>query len=272
MTAPTRAASSWLALREDADGRSRATDLVHRLRDLLPAAEPLVVHDLGCGTGSMGRWLAPQLPWPQHWVLHDRDADLLAEAATRPGMGPGGIPVSVHTSDSDVTRLTGDELSDAGLITASALLDMLTADELERLADSCVAAGCPALITLSVIGRVELTPADPLDGVINDAFNAHQRRDGGRGLLLGPDAAGAAVSAFRRRGSEVVVAPSPWRLAADDAALRVAWLDGWVGAACEQDPGLSAAADGYLLRRKASTLIGGLRVTVHHHDLLVVPR
>ena len=36
-----------------------------------------VIHDLGCGTGSMGRWLAPRLPGPQHWVLHDRDADLL---------------------------------------------------------------------------------------------------------------------------------------------------------------------------------------------------
>ena len=29
----------------------------------------------------MGRWLAPLLPGPQHWVLHDRDADLLAVAS-----------------------------------------------------------------------------------------------------------------------------------------------------------------------------------------------
>ena len=34
-------------------------------------AAPIVVHDLGSGTGSMMRWLAPLLPGPQTWVLHD---------------------------------------------------------------------------------------------------------------------------------------------------------------------------------------------------------
>ena len=48
------------------------------VRARLPGDRPLVVHDLGSGTGSMARWLAPRLPGPQHWVLHDRDADLLA--------------------------------------------------------------------------------------------------------------------------------------------------------------------------------------------------
>ena len=43
-----------------------------------PAAAIRVVHDLGSGTGGMPRWLAPLSPRPQHWVLHDRDADLLA--------------------------------------------------------------------------------------------------------------------------------------------------------------------------------------------------
>ena len=52
-----------------------------------PAARS-VIHDLGCGTGSMGRWLAPLLPGPQHWVVHDRDADLLeVAAADLPGPG-----------------------------------------------------------------------------------------------------------------------------------------------------------------------------------------
>ena len=46
-----------------------------------PAPRRCGVHDLGSGTGSMARWLAPRLPGPQHWVLHDRDAGLLARAA-----------------------------------------------------------------------------------------------------------------------------------------------------------------------------------------------
>ncbi len=77
-----RVSSGWLALREPADAAARATDLVEHVRRGLPATDRLVIHDLGCGTGAMGRWLAPLLPGPQHWVVHDRDADLLAVAAT----------------------------------------------------------------------------------------------------------------------------------------------------------------------------------------------
>ena len=273
MTAPVRASSSWLAVREAADARSRATDLVRDVADLLsPAADPVLVHDLGCGSGSMGRWLAPLLARPQHWVLHDRDADLLAEAAGRRDGGQVGAPITVQISHGDITDLSADDLSGAGLITASALLDMLTAGELERLADVCAAAGCPILITLSVIGRVELMPGDALDTAIQDAFNAHQRRDPGRGPLLGPDAVDAAAEAFGGRGCAVTVRPSHWQLGAADASLMVQWLGGWVGAADEQDPRLGAEAEPYLLRRRAMALNGGLRLTVHHQDLLAVPR
>ena len=59
----------------------------------------------------MGRWLAPLLPGPQHWVLHDRDADLLALAAADvPAPAADGGDVSVETRLSDITHLDGDEL------------------------------------------------------------------------------------------------------------------------------------------------------------------
>ena len=78
MTTPRiRVSREWLALREAADAAARAKDLVERLTRQLPATGPRVIHDLGCGTGAMARWLAPVLPGPQHWILHDLDADLL---------------------------------------------------------------------------------------------------------------------------------------------------------------------------------------------------
>ncbi len=270
VNAPARATSSWLALREDADGRARSIDLVRQLVTVLPLQEPLVVHDLGAGTGSMGRWLAPSLSWPQRWVLHDRDGDLLAEAARKPATGADGAPVAVQTQRDDIAALSG--LPGAGLITASALLDMLTPGELERITDICLAAHCPILITLTVTGGVELDPVDPLDEVIGEAFNAHQRRVAGSGRLLGPDAATAAAETLRRRGTDVIVRPSPWHLDAADAPLISQWLDGWVGAACEQDPRLSDDAEPYLRRRRAAASDGKLRVTVSHDDLLAVPR
>ena len=73
-----------------------------------------MIHDLGCGTGSMGRWLAPLLPGPQHWVLHDRDADLLeVAAADLPGPAADGAAVTVETRQSDITRLDPGDLAGA---------------------------------------------------------------------------------------------------------------------------------------------------------------
>lgn len=257
---PVRAGADWLALREGADAAARSTELVDELMSFLPEGE-LVVHDLGCGTGSMARWLAPRLPKPQRWVLHDRDAELLDRV---------DLPVpDVETRHDDITRLDPATLADADLITASALLDMMTADELERFVHLCAGAGCPVLITLSVLGRVELAPADPFDPEVMAAFNAHQRRNTAEGRLLGPDAVHAAVRAFTACGRDVVVRPSPWRLGPDQAELAVEWFTGWLTAAVEQRPDLEAVLDPYARRRLAAAADGSLSVTVHHEDLLV---
>ncbi|MGH8960908.1 MAG: class I SAM-dependent methyltransferase [Jatrophihabitantaceae bacterium] len=272
-TATVRVSPQWLWLREAADAAARAPELVERVRQRLPAGRRAIVHDLGCGTGSMGRWLAPQLSGTQHWILHDRDAELLAHAAADPpGVAFDGAGVSIETRQCDITRLDPGELTDASLITASALLDILTADELDRFVTTCAAAGCPVLVTASVIGRVELTPAEPLDEHIASAFNTHQRRTSGGRRLLGPDAVGAAVAAFTRHGADVLVRPGPWRLDAADADLVGEWFTGWVGAACAQRPELTVPAAPYARRRMAESGAGRLRVTVHHQDLLALPR
>jgi hypothetical protein len=225
-----------------------------------------VIHDLGGGSGAMGRWLAPRLPGPQHWVVHDRDADLLELAvAGAPGPASGGAGVRVEATRSDIAALTRGELAGASLVTASALLDLLTADELARVLGAC--GGCPMLFALTVVGRVTLTPEEPLDALIEAAFNAHQRR-GGR---LGPDALAAVAGELRGTGAEVLVQPSPWRLDAANADLAAEWLDGWLGAACEQEPSLAEGAGAYHDRRLAQAASGELEVTVHHADVLVLP-
>ena len=268
---PVRVTPGWLALRELADAAARAPDLVDLLRPHLPTGERTVVHDLGCGTGSMVRWLAPQLPGRQHWVMYDRDTELLGHAvADLPAAADGSI-VSAETRQRDITRLDREELSGASLITASALLDMFTTDELDRFIGTCAAAKCPVLLTISVIGRVEIAPADQLDEIVADAFNAHQRRSTGGRRLLGPNAVDAAVAAFARLGADVLVRPSPWLLGRDQAGLTAEWFTGWLDAACQQRPELVALTAAYARRRLAQATTGELGVTVHHHDLLALP-
>jgi hypothetical protein len=259
-----RVSSDWLDLREPADAAARSRELVRELRGRLPEHRPLVMHDLACGSGSMGRWLGPLLPGPQRWILHDRDPDLLALAQAL-------VPGPVEARHGDIIKLSSADFAGADLITASALLDLLTADELAALVATCAGAGCPVLFTLSVTGRVQLLPADPLDARVAASFDAHQRRLTSRGRLLGPDAVGAAVEAFRALGAEVVVKPSPWRLGAEESPLAAEWFDGWIGAACEQDSALAAEAELYRLRRRREAEAGYLAVTVGHADLLVLP-
>jgi len=269
----TRVSSEWLDLREPADAEARDRRLVEHLRRNLPASGLYVIHDLACGTGSFGRWLAPLLPGPQRWVLHDLDADLLETAAAKPPpQASDGSHVEVETRRSDVTRLQVEDLADATLVTASALLDLLTHEELRGLIDVLAEARCPALLSLSVIGRVELAPTDPLDARVATAFDAHQRRTTGRGRLLGPDAVAAAQAGFRRHGAEVLIRPTPWRLGAASSELASEWFAGWIAAACEQSAELASDAGSYARRRLEQARAGVLDVSVGHADLLALPR
>jgi hypothetical protein len=261
-----RVSPDWLLLREPADAAARSAELAERLGRQLATAGRLVIHDLGGGSGAMGRWLAPRLPGPQHWVVHDRDADLLKLAiAGAPGPAADETAVTVEARRSDITRLTRGEFDGASLVTASALLDLLTADALARMLVACAA--CPILLALTVVGRVTLTPEEPLDALMGAAFNAHQRR----GRKLGPYAVAAAACELRGTGAEVLVRPSPWRLDAAHADLAAEWFGGWVAAACEQEPALAGEAGAYRDRRLEQAAAGGLAVTIEHADLLVLP-
>ncbi|WP_067500323.1 class I SAM-dependent methyltransferase [Actinoplanes sp. TFC3] len=252
--------TDWLLLREPADAAARATELAG-LDDLARYDGRIVVRDLGCGTGSMMRWLAPLLPGPQHWILQDRDPALLSYAQQHVPEG-----VSAEIAELDVTALGDQHLAGVSLVTCSALLDLFTAEEVTALADLCVASRTPALFTLSVAGEVTLDPPHPLDEQVTAAFNDHQRRQSGQRWLLGPEAVGATAEAFAKAGVSVTTRPSPWHLGAQQAPLILQWLRGWVAAAAEQRPDLEL--DGYLAARSAAAGAGELTVTVGHQDLL----
>ena len=269
MTDVILVSAEWLTLRERTDARSRSRRLAEAAARLVDG--PLIVHDLGSGTGSMMRWLAPFLPGPQTWVLHDWNRDLLARAAASRGVDAEGAAVDVETSVEHVEHLCPEDLAGASLVTASALLDVLTREELDAVVEACVAAGASALFSLSVVGRVRLEPADPGDHVFQEAFNDHQRRLADGRQLLGPDAAATAAESFRRAGWSVRLADSPWRLGSADPALTAGWLEGWVAAAIEQRPALLEWGDEYILRRMRQLARDELRVVIHHADLLASP-
>lgn len=266
-TAAGTVTPEWLALREAADHAARSRDLVREVKGRGSPAG-LVIHDLGCGTGSMTRWLAPHMSGPQLWVLHDQDEQLLSRAIEGQFANDlDGHEVRVVTRPGDVAALRADDVAGADLVTTSALLDLLTAREVDSIARACVDGGCDVLFTLTVTGEVELSPRHQLDEAMRAAFNAHQRRSHHGRRLLGPDAVARTAEAFTRLGARVVIHPSPWRLGPQDVGLVVEWLTGWVGAACEQRPEFANLGQDYMRDRLADVAAGRLRVTVGHADL-----
>lgn len=271
MSAISTTTPSWLTLRAAADDASRSTALAARLARLLPSG-PILLHDLGAGTGGMARWIAPRLPGPQHWVLHDGDAAILDHVDLEDAADDAGRPLGVSVVVEDLAALPLTAFDGAAAVTASALLDVLTREEAARIADACIAAGIPALFSLSVTGVVLLDPPDALDAVIGRAFNEHQRRDADGRRLLGPDAVPVLARLFADAGRQVQTVWTPWRLGPAGRPLASAWLEGWVGAAVDQRPELAQDAEAYVARRRAQLAAGALRVTVSHQDLLAWPR
>jgi hypothetical protein len=262
---------SWLALREPEDARARSAELAAAAARLVEP--PLKVHDLGSGTGSMMRWLAPRLPGPQTWVLHDWNASLVQRA------GEDGIPddgdgrsVQVRTQVGELARLCGEDLTGASLVTASALLDVLSSEEVHALAAACIAVRAPVLLSLSVTGRTELYPGHPLDAPLQTAFNAHQRRSADGRRLLGPYAVAVVRGLFLEAGWHVRPAETLWRLGPHEPHLLAEWFEGWAGAALKQNPGLRPEAAAYLGLRRAQLSTRALAAVVRHRDLLAWPR
>lgn len=258
-------APDWLALREPADHAARSRTVLDRLVTWARGRGPLTVADLGAGTGSNLRYLGPELPNRQHWLLMDHDAALLY------GVRPSSRHVTLETEQRNLAR--ANELSQitADLLTGSALLDLVSEAWLCRLADRCAALGAAAAFALNYDGRIDWTPALPDDDSLRLSVNAHQRRDKGFGPALGPTAGDVAARVFQARGFRTALEPSPWVLTEDDSALQLALLEGWVAAAEEQQPLLLERRQQWAEQRRRLISSGESRLLVGHLDLLALP-
>jgi len=202
----------WLALREPYDHAARDPELPARFAASLGDAPTIV--DLGCGTGSNLRYLAPRLGREQSWICVDHDQLLLRAAidrirawATAPGWSlapaPGGIGVAapdfsirVRLCAHDLARGPPPDLPAGASVSASALLDLASAAWLDAFAGRCRQR--PLLLALSFDGRLEFSPADEDDEEVRRRFLRHQRTDKGFGPALGPDAVAFLADRLRK--------------------------------------------------------------------------
>jgi hypothetical protein len=293
--------AEWLRLREPADHAARSaaiTATITPLVDRAPHTRPLV--DLATGTGSNVRHLLPHLAGGQHWHLLDADARLLDalepemrawSQAHQASVDRDGTAIAIsHTGArhrliaQHCDLSAGDiELASARLVTASALLDLVSRQWLERLTDQCVRASAVALFALSYDGRISCAPQDDADEAVRLLVNQHQLGDKGFGAALGPAASAVAEACFQARGYATRRARSDWSLGTADAALQRALIDGWAAAARELAGSGSASArvdetaiddsaiERWRVRRQAHITSGASHIVVGPEDLAAWP-
>lgn len=253
----------------------------------------IAVLDLGCGTGSNVRFLMPHLGHGQRWRLVDNDPALLAALPGRladwctaegfrsapPARSGAALTVSGEGFSATLVPERVDLAAGVGalglartdVVTASALLDLCSAEWIDALVGDCVAARVAGLFTLDYDGGADWTPAHADDAVVRDLVNRHQARDKGFGRALGPAAGERVARRFEALGHDVASARSVWRLDGGARALHAAFVDGWAGAATEQDPASAARIDAWLTHRRAATASEATRCAVGHHDVLALP-
>jgi len=261
--------ADWLALREPHDARARNRDVLDAVAAAAAAGgNAIAVVDLACGTGATLRALAARLPARQDWRLVDNDLSLLARAAS----GAAARGVTVTRIPVDLTRDLEVALDGPiDLVTTSALLDLVSAEWLERLVIEVAARHLPLYAALSYDGRVTFAPTDPLDATVIAGVNRHQQTDKGFGAALGPAAAETAIARLQAANYAVVHGRSDWRLAPRDQDIQRDMLAGWAGAAREVGAVSLADAAAWLTRRRDLVAAGRSTIAVGHVDLFARP-
>lgn len=257
----------WLALREPADAAARSLSIIDEVARRLPPA-PLRIVDLGTGTGANVRFLSPRLPVSQSWRAVDNDPSVLAELSRRMSEFTTARPgCQIEPVRADLGRVDAQLLGGCDLVTASALLDLVSAAWIESLAERCLNSRAAVLFALTYNGRSRCDPAEPEDDLVRNLMNRHQRsNDKGFGVAAGPDATDCAERSFTAAGYRTLRASSDWTLPPWMQELQRRLIHGWADAASEVAPERAATIRDWLGRKLQHVDAGRSRVSVGHDD------
>lgn len=261
--------AEWLALREPYDAQARNPAVLDAAAASLAGCSSVTIADLACGAGSTMRALSPRLTGRQSWRLVDNDLGLLGRAATSAPSGVNVLPMPLDLNRDLEAALDG--LVD--MVTASALLDLVSGEWLGRLVVEIAARKIPLYTALTYDGRIEFDPPDAGDTAIVAAVNRHQRIDKGFGPALGPAAAMAAIVRLEAVGYSVMHGAADWTFGPDDREIQIEILSGWAAASREIRNRPLADADivGWLTRRRDAAAAGRSSIRVGHVDVFARP-
>lgn len=272
--------ADWLSLREPVDHSARNADVANAfVAWCATRGDEVSIVDMGCGTGSTVRALAPRLRnaaagLRQHWTLVDADDALLERARAAIGddgaLGDlGGLRVEFrrcNLSDMEAVAALLEE-TDCHAVTGSALIDLVSARWIDDLAAIARKRQIALYFALNYTGREIWEPAHRLDEKVLAAFSRDQRRDKGFGPALGGDSTAYFEHRMRDHDYHVTSGTSDWFLGVQDVTLMGELADG-IAAAAERGGALSRLeADTWLEARYRAT-----HAVIGHADAFACPR
>ena len=266
--------ADWLTLREEVDLRSRDSKLLEKAEEWLCdyGASELIVAALGAGTGSTIRAFAnsgSQKSESISWRLIDQDSELLENARNR-----HCDSYRIETFDLDLNNTAALPLQSVQLITASALLDLVSEEFIDAITRQLVNLNKQQPVgiytALSYSGMIEWTPSHSLDEEVQNSLNQDQKRDKGFGRALGPDASDYLEHRLTGAGFKVCRADSAWLLDAVDEKLVSEYIAG-IERVLKNDEALGLVfLKDWIKFRRLHVTAGTCRVG--HCDLLALPQ
>jgi len=266
-------------LREPVDRAARVSTLLPQI------ANCRHIVDLGAGTGANLRYLAPLIGGKQDWTLVEHDATLvnaipecLSEWADSVVNDRDELSIQGATFDCCVriaqidlsTQLNQLAIPAGTLVTASALMDLVSEHWLKQLVKRCAQAAAPVWFALMYDGRMQCDPEEPEDEIVRSLFNEHQRTNKGFGPALGPSAAEMTKELLAANGYQTSHTRSDWQLTPDMRDIQHTLVRGWYDAVREYTP-RARQLEVWFERRRAHIEAGVSTLIVGHTDVVASP-
>jgi SAM-dependent methyltransferase len=251
---------------------------------------PLLL-DLGAGTGSLFRFMAPIIGRSQNWIFADADASLLCLAldrtaewaerngfgvASRRGLGKMSLLLRTSTGDWQIETLITDlsrvphglPLDTVDAVVCSALLDLVSRGWMARL---FTALRVPFYAGLTVNGHDAWRPQHSGDSAVRIAFRRDQQRDKGLGLALGNNAGETALQLLRDLGFHTRMTTSDWRIPGSARAVTSRFAQMTASSARQSMPAQARKIGEWTNDRLKQAAKARLSIRIGHCDILGIP-
>ncbi len=277
----------WLAERYPFDVEARNKTIEQAAIDYLKKDQPVVIVDVGAGTGSNCLYFLDKLKQDQAWIFIEKDPRLapalikrLTEYATfhkyswslKDGVYEMLTPFKKVTFKviSD-TFFNIDQLIDlpkVDLVVANAVFDLLSKVQISSFLDHLTQNKIACLFTLHYTG-MKFIPEDPFDQAYIDLYDSHMMRPQSFGQGMGKMAAAHIVQTFEEANYSLQKGASSWNIIEDDIKMHYYLLNFMDNALSELSypVELQDYFPKWLKRKKELIITRQQRLEVMHLDL-----